>query len=248
MERPPKAAKTEKFTQQEEKVLESLYKLCIQYIATNLHMVESFRGFPELVAADIFKEADKLSKFDILTQPHRNMKLFCEIYPNNVLSSLNISSCYVGLNYSVECFETFSGLHSLDVSSCFLGDHHEFLSHIAHLKCLINLNLRKNSLSDKGVRSLYAPFTLFKRGPEHLKVLDISENGCISEKSVKKLKCFKNLQKIDITGTSVKVKEMGSEWRLCPEKTDSLMSITNEGWASEAVQKWEITPSSSLEG
>jgi hypothetical protein len=136
MERPCKAKKTENLVQQEGKGcdVESLYNLCVHYIAVNLHSVESFYGFPELVAADIFKEADKLSKFDIVKQPHRNLELFCEIYPNNVLSSLNISSCYAALNYSVIRFEAFSGLHSLDVSRCFLGDNHEFLSHIAHLK------------------------------------------------------------------------------------------------------------------
>jgi hypothetical protein len=37
------------------------------------------------------------------------------------------------------------------------------------------------------------------------------------------------------------VKEMNSEWKICPEKTDSLTLINNEGWASEAVQKWEKT-------
>ncbi|XP_062568571.1 uncharacterized protein LOC134230748 [Saccostrea cucullata] len=33
---------------------------------------------------------------------------------------------------------------------------------------------------------------------------------------------------------------MDNEWRLCLEKTDSLMSITNEGLASEQVQNWTV--------
>lgn len=32
-----------------------------------------------------------------------------------------------------------------------------------------------------------------------------TENGCISNRGIKMLQCFKDLQKVDITGTSVKV-------------------------------------------
>ncbi|XP_061182132.1 leucine-rich repeat-containing protein 42-like [Saccostrea echinata] len=246
--RPLKLRKTEEQIPQGKQLkVPALYNQCIRYIAKNLHMVESFSGFPDLVASDIFKEAEKLRKFDIVASEIpskndslKNIQLFCEVYSDCVLSSLNLSTCYLGLNYCLEHFLTFYGLHSLDVSNCFLGDDHEILSHIASLLCLKELNLRKNCLSDKGVCNLYAPFMLFKRGPEHLTVLDISENGCVSKKSVQKLKCFTHLQKIDVTGTSVKVKEMSNEWRLYPEKTDSLLSIINEGWASELVQKWTV--------
>lgn len=243
MEGPTKIRKTKNTDEHsgENKALVSLYQQCIQYVAQNLHMVDSFYGFPDLVAADIFQEAEKCKKFEITSAENnslKNLQLFCEIYPDNVLSSLNLSTSYRALNYWLEHILAFSGLHSLDVSDCFLGDEHEILSHIAHLKLLKNLNLRKNCLTDKGVSRFCAPFKLFRRGPEHLKVLDVSENGCISNRGIKKLQCFKDLQKVDITGTSVKVKELSNDWKVIPEKGEGLMSITNEGWASHVVCKW----------
>lgn len=50
--------------------------------------------------------------------------------------------------------------------SCF-----EWSSFYCSLK---SLNLRKNCLTDKGVSRFCAPFKLFRRGPEHLTVLDVS--------------------------------------------------------------------------
>lgn len=244
MERPTKIRKSFKHPDEhsgEVIVPVSLYYRCIQYIAQNLHMVDSFYGFPDLVAADIFQEAEKCKKFEITSAENdsrKNLQLFCDIYPENVLSSLNLSSSCQGLNYWLEHFLAFSGLHSLDVSDCFLGDEHEILSHIAHLKVLKKLNLRKNCLTDKGVSSLCAPFKVFRRGPENLTVLDMSENGGISNRGVRKLQCFKDLQKVDITGTSVKAKEISNNWKVIPEKGKGLVSITNEGWASNVISKW----------
>lgn len=243
MERPTKIRKTKNTDEHSWEVRSpvSLYHRCIQYIAQNLHMVDSFYGFPDLVAADIFKESEKCKKFEITSAENdslKNLQLFCEIYPDSVLSSLNLSASCRALNYWLEHFLVFSGLQSLDVSDCFLGDEHEILSHIAHLKLLKSLNLRKNCLTDKGVSRFCAPFKLFRRGPEHLTVLDVSENGCISNRGIKMLQCFKDLQKVDITGTSVKVKEISSDWKVLPEKGEGLMSIKNEGWASHVVCKW----------
>lgn len=139
MERPTKIRKTKNTDEHsgENKAPVSLYQRCIQYVAQNLHMVDSFYGFPDLVAAAIFQEAEKCKKFEITSAENnslKNLQLFCEIYPDNVLSSLNLSTSYRALNYWLEHFLAFSGLHSLDVSDCFLGDEHEILSHIAHLK------------------------------------------------------------------------------------------------------------------
>lgn len=139
MERPAKIRKTKHIDEHSGEVDApvSLYHRCIQYIAQNLHMVDSFYGFPDLVAADIFQEAEKCKKFETTSAENdslKNLQLFCEIYPDNVLTSLNLSTSSLALNYWLEHFLAFSGLHSLDVSDCFLGDEHEILSHLAHLK------------------------------------------------------------------------------------------------------------------
>lgn len=34
------------------------------------------------------------------------------------------------------------------------------------------------------------------------------------------------------------VKELSNDWKVIPEKGEGLMSITNEGWASQVVCKW----------
>ena len=130
--------KTEQNTKNEKhRVPLTLYGQCIEYISQNLHMVDSFFGFPDLVAADIFQKAEKLGKFERNSDENdslRNLQLFCNEYPENVLVGLDLSYSYLALNYWLEHFLSFNRLHSLDVSNCFLGDDHEILSHIAHLK------------------------------------------------------------------------------------------------------------------
>lgn len=136
---PLNVQKTGQNTQQLEKhkVPLTLYCQCIEYISQNLQMVDSFFGFPDLVAADIFQKAEKLGKFERNSDENdslRNLQLFCNEYPENVLVGLDLSYSYLALNYWLEHFLSFNRLHSLDVSNCFLGDDHEILSHIAHLK------------------------------------------------------------------------------------------------------------------
>ena len=36
----------------------------------------------------------------------------------------------------------------------------------------------------------------------------------------------------------LQVKELGEQWKVCPERVESITCVKNEGWASQVIQKW----------
>ena len=74
------------------KVPESLFQKCIQLVAKNLDLVDSFQGFPSLIGEKIFRSAINDERF------HRDsdyeslsLNLFTEEFKEEVLSELNVS-------------------------------------------------------------------------------------------------------------------------------------------------------------
>ncbi|XP_055956167.1 leucine-rich repeat-containing protein 42 [Patella vulgata] len=172
-----------------------LSTLCICYVAANLHLVESLLYFPDVVGVEIFNEALKLREFKGRDKECLlKLKLFCEAYENLMLISLSLPGSHLCLNNYFEHLSLFEHLEELDVSSNGLGDDHDVLHHISHLKWLRTLCLRNNCLSNDGLRKLTSPLRMLHQGPLDLHNLDLTENPEISSKGVKYLKCFQNLQ------------------------------------------------------
>ena len=116
-------------------VPESLFQMCIQLVAKNLDLVESFQGFPSLIGEKIFRCAINSERFNSDSDYESlSLKLFTDAFRDEVLSLLNVSRQYLGLNYYIENFLMFKDLTELDVSYCGLGDDHEILTHISTLK------------------------------------------------------------------------------------------------------------------
>ena len=130
---------THRANQQSSKVPESLFQMCIQLVAKNLDLVDSFQGFPSLIGEKIFRCAINGERFHSDSDYESlSLNLFTEEFKEEVLSELNVSRQYLGLNYYIENFLMFRDLTDLDVSYCGLGDDHEILTHISTLKrCIL---------------------------------------------------------------------------------------------------------------
>ncbi|KAL5017345.1 hypothetical protein ScPMuIL_006934 [Solemya velum] len=218
----------------------SLLKQCIGFVAQNLLLVDSFWGLPDLIGKEIFKSAENYARFDGTSSTfHQEMTLFTEEYKNEVLYQLNVSGCHLGINYFLESLMMFKDLISVDLSACGLGDEHELLHHIASMNCLKQINLRDNALTDKGLQKMTTPLRVFRDSDPVLQNLDISENPGITEKVLKYLKCYKQLESVEVTGTLIE-RIMGGDWKMLESDIPSELSVvvTTEGWAATVVTGW----------
>lgn len=112
----------------------TLFQTCIEYIARNIHMVESLCGFPDIVAFKIFQFAKRLGKFSsVTTQSLSAMGLFCEAYESDILSCLTLRNGHLGIADYYDHLCLFTHLVELDIGECGLGDDHELLQHIGQL-------------------------------------------------------------------------------------------------------------------
>ena len=107
-----------------------LFRICLDYVAKNISLVESLDGFPDIVGEELFRKVQEDGGFG--SDP-KNLKLFCEAYGIQVLSKLSLSASHILTNNYLEHLQLFVCLTELDVSHCRLGDSHELLSYIAHL-------------------------------------------------------------------------------------------------------------------
>ena len=72
----------------------SLFQSCIQFVSTNLDIVESLEEFPAQVAVKIY-EIGIWSKrwLNETNYRHQGLQLFTEAFGEEMLSSLNLSGC-----------------------------------------------------------------------------------------------------------------------------------------------------------
>ncbi|XP_076463025.1 uncharacterized protein LOC143295290 [Babylonia areolata] len=157
----------------------------------------------------------------------------------------------------------FSHLRAMDVSSCCLGDKHELLFHISTLKSLETLVLRKNELTDEGIRKLTAPLRIKKSGPLSLQTLDLSENTEVTVKSVKFLRVFSVLKVLDLSFTALHnlylmqtVPELieyargrsletvtavrGELGTSVKQRLREKMEVETQGWAADLFNTWSL--------
>ncbi|XP_043076580.1 leucine-rich repeat-containing protein 42 isoform X2 [Puntigrus tetrazona] len=215
--------------------VKSLFDISLQFIADHVEHVDSLVGFPEQMADKLFSAAEERHKF---TEPHtapRALQVFCEAYGELVLRSLCLRNRNLLISERLEEIRQFQGLESLDLYGC----------------SLVKLFIGANCLSDAGLQRLTAPVRVMKKGLENLQLLDLSENP-ITEKGLGYLTCFKTLQKLDISGTSVTVnlslkgffrKHMKMVLSEAPLKEFSHSDCKTEGWAEQVINQWEITAS-----
>ncbi|XP_064624968.1 leucine-rich repeat-containing protein 42-like [Lineus longissimus] len=223
----------------------SLFEICTSYVAENVLLVDSFVGFPDDVGRKIFASCESKKVFDCLESKSIGaMTLFDEAYCDAVLPSLDLTGCHRALGIHLEHFVIFTHLVEVDLTSCKLGDDHDMLSYLATLTCLTCLGLADNALTDDGVQRLTAPLRMFGKGPTSLRYLILSGNSTITKRVVRYLKCFKDLQHLDLSGTSLTIADLPFLYDSLKMTLSKLTSTkyplcSTEGWAANIVDKWK---------
>ena len=178
----------------------SLFQICKNFVAQNLHLLESLHDFPETIGHELFQEALQVNTF------HKNsdyLKIFCEAYENLVLKDLCLREATTLINKYMNYFQCFNNLTMLDLSHCRLGNKHEYLTFIGKMKSLEYLYLKDNCLTDTGLAAWSLPHRMLQTGPELLKVLDLSCNPDLTGFCLKSLSKFTHLKSLNLSGTGV---------------------------------------------
>ena len=109
-----------------------LYQLCLEFVARNIELVESLKGFPAIVGQQLFEKVHKCGGF--IDSKMHSLRLFFEAYGELVLKNLSLSAKHVLANEKLPDLLPVSCLRDLDLSHCRLGSDHELWSCIAKLE------------------------------------------------------------------------------------------------------------------
>ncbi|XP_071766820.2 leucine-rich repeat-containing protein 42 [Centroberyx gerrardi] len=229
----------------------SLFDISLLFIADNIHHVDSLVGFPEQIGDRLFAAAEEKHVFLNTDISQRALQLFSDAYGEMVLGSLCLRNRFPLLYERMDEIKTFNGLKSLDLFGCRLGDSHEIFQHLTSdsLASLIQLSIGGNSLSDVGLQRLTAPVRMLRKGLDSLQFLDLSYNP-ISERAIGYLTCLPKLQKLDVSGTNMKIGTVLKKtmWELMglvhsekPLDTFDHSRCKTEGWAEQVINQWETS-------
>ena len=137
----------------------SLFDISIQFIAENIHHVDSLLDFPEQIGVKLFAATEEKCVFSNQETGPKALQVFNDAYGDMVLTSLCLRNrYYFRLNYTCDycspvpvassdllytcpyrfpllsermCeIKTFHSLKSLDLFGCRLGDSHEIFLHL----------------------------------------------------------------------------------------------------------------------
>ncbi|XP_035527405.1 leucine-rich repeat-containing protein 42 [Morone saxatilis] len=231
----------------------SLFDITLLFVADNIHHVDSLVGFPEQIGDRLFAAAEENRVFLNADISPKALQLFSDAYGEMVLGSLCLRNRFPLLHERMDEIKTFHSLKSLDLFGCRLGDDHEIFLHLtsSSLASLIQLFIGGNSLSDVGLQRLTAPIRMMRKGLDCLQFLDVSYNP-ISERALKYLTCLPKLEKLDASGTSLKLgtRLKTTIWDLLgliysekPLDTFDHSRCKTEGWAEQVVNQWETNGS-----
>ncbi|KAF7652483.1 hypothetical protein LDENG_00096160 [Lucifuga dentata] len=167
-----------------------------------------------------------------------------------VLGSLCLRNRFPLFYERMDEIKAFHSLKSLDLFGCRLGDDHEIFQHLTSsslASSLIQLFIGGNSLSDAGLQRLTAPIRMMRKGLDCLQLLDVSYNP-FSERAIRYLSCLPKLEKLDISGTTLKLGTTlkTTVWNLLglaysEEPLDCFdhSKCKTEGWAEQVISQWE---------
>ncbi|KAL6471661.1 hypothetical protein MHYP_G00203110 [Metynnis hypsauchen] len=226
-----------------------LLDISLLFIADNIEHVDSLVGFPEQMAHKLFVAAEEKQKFTDPPTSARALQVFSEAYGGLVLKSLCLRDRKLLVSERMDEIQVFHQLEVLDLYGCGLGDSHDIFRYLSSeaFTRLVRLFLGDNCLTDKGLQRLTAPIRVMKKGLENLQQLDLSSNP-LSEKGLWYLTCFKKLEELDVSRTSVKLDAslksffratMRMELSAEPLKVFTHAECQTEGWAEEVINQWE---------
>ncbi|XP_044074115.1 leucine-rich repeat-containing protein 42 isoform X2 [Siniperca chuatsi] len=231
----------------------SLFDITLLFVADNINHVDSLVGFPEQIGDRLFAAAEENRVFLNADVSPKALQLFSDAYGEMVLGSLCLRNRFPLLHERMDEIKTFHSLKSLDLFGCRLGDDHEIFLHLtsSSLASLIQLFIGGNSLSDVGLQRLTAPIRMMRKGLDCLQFLDVSYNP-ISERALRYLTILPKLEKLDVSGTSLKLGTglktniwdlLGLIYSEKPLDTFDHSRCKTEGWAEQVVNQWETNSS-----
>ncbi|KAM9845110.1 leucine-rich repeat-containing protein 42 [Aulostomus maculatus] len=228
----------------------SLFDITLSFVADNIHHVDSLVGFPEQIGDRLFAAAEENRVFLNTDISLKALQLFSDAYGEMVLGALCLRNRFPLLHERMSEIKTFHSLRCLDLYGCRLGDDHEIFQHLTSSSLtshLIQLFIGGNSLTDVGLQRLTAPIRMMKKGLDNLQFLEVSYNP-ITERALKYLTCLPKLEKLDVSGTNLKI-GAGLKSRMCDllglifsEKPLDIFDHSRcktQGWAEQVVNQWE---------
>ncbi|XP_022250498.1 leucine-rich repeat-containing protein 42-like isoform X2 [Limulus polyphemus] len=108
---------------------------------------------------------------------------------------------------------------------------------------LQRLVLADNNLTDRAIRLLTLPCRMYTRGSPFLHHLDLSFNNGITDASIRWLTCYKDLNFLDLTETSITplgIYQVKQKLELQESSTKEESSIETKGWAEKVVKQWHL--------
>ncbi|KAK2822662.1 hypothetical protein Q5P01_022727 [Channa striata] len=232
----------------------SLFDITLLFVADNIHHVDSLVGFPEQIGDRLFAAVEENRVFLNADVSAKALQLFSDAYGPLVLGCLCLRNRFPLLHEKMEEIKTFHSLKSLDLFGCRLGDDNWIFQHLTSsslASSLVQLFIGGNSISDVGLQRLTAPIRMLRKGLDNLQILDVSFNP-ISERALKYLNCLPKLEKLDVSGTSLKLSKglKTTIWNLLglsySEKQLDMFDHSRcktEGWAEQVISQWETNNS-----
>lgn len=237
---------------------QGLFQLCLNFIASNLDMVDSFVGLPSLIGEQIFDAAVGNNMFSIdrgdCETLQRRIELFLDAYASEVLVSLSLNeewkflACYLD---QISIFLPY--LTTIQLTRCNIGDHHEILTEIGKLHLLERLSLEKNDLGDCGIKNLLQQRRRARKGLDSLRFIYLAGNGKLTSTCLKQLQCLPSIKAVCISKNEHWKKETNIQFheKCCLEhdhdtdfgfarvnnnaKTDICMG---DGWGRKVLASW----------
>ncbi|XP_022089178.1 leucine-rich repeat-containing protein 42-like [Acanthaster planci] len=221
-----------------------LFDITLDFVTLNIGLVDSLVGFPEVVGRQLFEASHRHGNLGL-----QALRLFSDAYGDAILQSINLSGHHLAVNQHSNCLAVFQYLSELEVGGCSLGDDHEILPTIANCHSLKRLGLANNRLTDVGMQRLTSPLRVMGKGPRNLRILDLSGNNLIGDKSAKLyLTAFSSLQAIDLSGCSVTSRGLDmlkSKLRLeigaSSDASPFHLPVKTIGWAFPLVAEWIVS-------
>ncbi|RDD40217.1 Leucine-rich repeat-containing protein 42 [Trichoplax sp. H2] len=207
-----------------------LFETCLDYIAANVRHVQSFQGFPELIAEEIFHRW--LANTSPSWPKANPIQKMTEAYKSLILRCLCLKNCRILIDtYTPSFWLHFQFIEELDISHCKLGDDHQMLTYISQLKrqvqqqaaetqscfieilyqsldchqqlALTHLSLKDNYISDAGIMKWTIGRRFSSENFQDLVCLDLSCNLRVTDHCIRYLLAIKSLCDLNISNTSI---------------------------------------------
>ena len=164
--------------------LQTLFKLCLDFVAENAFEIESLEGFPIQMGEQIWNACIE-TKSIFGPRSAEIIDTFVEAYESEMLSSLKLSDLMVLNNHEDGLKSLMKYCTVIDLSNCGIDEDHDVLNNITETcRDLQTLKLNNNRLSSKSLRLLFGTPTLPRNRLRNLKTLEIFDNEKVTVKGI----------------------------------------------------------------